>query len=270
MSDQNSKKITMRISAVSIVCNVLLTTFKLIAGIVANSSALVADAVHSASDVLGSFIVMMGAVISHKSADASHPYGHEKLECIASILLGNILFIVGCVIGYNGISKIVSGADIAVPGSLALIAAAVSIVVKEALYWYTIIGAIFRSARLEEELPDRRGRREHPVDGVGVEGLKVRRRSWAVLNEPLKSLESSSVGMTITMSRPSTVAWTWIDEPIISDTSILPVMAPGSPGLHSIMCSGRIPMVTPLAPMPADPQAARTSRPSARSPSRRS
>jgi cation diffusion facilitator family transporter len=141
MSDQNSKKITMRISAVSIVCNVLLTTFKLIAGIVANSSALVADAVHSASDVLGSFIVMMGAVISHKSADASHPYGHEKLECIASILLGNILFIVGCVIGYNGISKIVSGADIAVPGSLALIAAAVSIVVKEALYWYTIIGA---------------------------------------------------------------------------------------------------------------------------------
>ena len=119
MSDQNSKKITMRISAVSIVCNVVLTAFKLVAGLVANSSALVADAVHSASDVLGSFIVMMGAVISHKSADVSHPYGHEKLECIASILLGNILFIVGCVIGYNGVMKIVSGADIAIPGSLA-------------------------------------------------------------------------------------------------------------------------------------------------------
>ena len=141
MSDSNSKKLTMRISAVSIVCNIALTAFKLIAGIVASSAALVADAVHSASDVLGSLIVMVGAVFSHKAADEGHPYGHEKLECIASILLGNILIVVGALIGYSGIMKIVSGTAIAVPGRLALVAAGVSIVVKEALYWYTIIGA---------------------------------------------------------------------------------------------------------------------------------
>lgn len=141
MSDSNSKKLTMRISAVSIVCNIALTAFKLIAGIVASSAALVADAVHSASDVLGSLIVMVGAVFSHKAADEGHPYGHEKLECIASILLGNILIVVGALIGYSGIMKIVSGTAIAVPGQLALVAAGVSIVVKEALYWYTIIGA---------------------------------------------------------------------------------------------------------------------------------
>ena len=141
MSDSNSKKLTMRISAVSIVFNIALTAFKLIAGIVASSAALVADAVHSASDVLGSLIVMVGAVFSHKAADEGHPYGHEKLECIASILLGNILIVVGTLIGYSGIMKIVSGTAIAVPGRLALVAAGVSIVVKEALYWYTIIGA---------------------------------------------------------------------------------------------------------------------------------
>ena len=141
MSDSNSKKLTMRISAVSIVCNIALTAFKLIAGIVASSAALVADAVHSASDVLGSLIVMVGAVFSHKAADEGHPYGHEKLECIASILLGNILIVVGALIGYSGVMKIISGETISVPGTLAVVAAAVSIVVKEALYWYTIIGA---------------------------------------------------------------------------------------------------------------------------------
>lgn len=141
MSDLDAKKLTMRISAVSIVFNIVLTAFKLIAGFVANSAALIADAVHSASDVLGSLIVMLGAVVSHKAPDQAHPYGHEKLECIASIILGNILFLVGVAIGYSGIMKIVSHEEIAVPGTLALVAALVSIVVKEALYWYTIIGA---------------------------------------------------------------------------------------------------------------------------------
>ena len=141
MQEQNAKRVTMRISAVGVVCNVALTLFKLIAGIVANSSAMIADAVHSASDIVGSFVVMIGAVISNKAPDTEHPYGHEKLECIASVILGNILVAVGALIGYNGILKIVSGETLTAPGTLALIAAVASIVVKEALYWYTILGA---------------------------------------------------------------------------------------------------------------------------------
>lgn len=141
MQEQNAKRVTMRISAVGVVCNVALTLFKLIAGIVANSAAMVADAVHSASDIVGSFVVMIGAVISNKAPDTEHPYGHEKLECIASVVLGNILVAVGALIGYNGILKIVSGETLTAPGTLALIAAVASIVVKEALYWYTILGA---------------------------------------------------------------------------------------------------------------------------------
>ena len=141
MQEQNAKRVTMRISAVGVVCNVALTLFKLIAGIVANSAAMVADAVHSASDIVGSFVVMIGAVISNKAPDTEHPYGHEKLECIASVILGNILVAVGALIGYNGILKIVSGETLTAPGTLPLIAAVASIVVKEALYWYTILGA---------------------------------------------------------------------------------------------------------------------------------
>ena len=120
----DAKRVTMQVSTVGIVCNAALTVFKLVAGIVAHSSAIVADAVHSASDILGSLIVMIGAVFSHKAADASHPYGHEKLECIASILLGNILVLVGAAIGYAGVMKIVRGETLAAPGVLALIAAA--------------------------------------------------------------------------------------------------------------------------------------------------
>ena len=148
----DAKRVTMQVSTVGIVCNAALTVFKLVAGIVAHSSAIVADAVHSASDILGSLIVMIGAVFSHKAADASHPYGHEKLECIASILLGNILVVVGAAIGYAGVMKIVRGETLAAPGVLALIAAVVSIVVKEGLYWYTIAAAKrIRSVSLKAE-----------------------------------------------------------------------------------------------------------------------
>ena len=124
----DAKRVTMQVSTVGIVCNAALTVFKLVAGIVAHSSAIVADAVHSASDILGSLIVMIGAVFSHKAADASHPYGHEKLECIASILLGNILVVVGAAIGYAGVMKIIRGETLAAPGVLALIAAVIVIV----------------------------------------------------------------------------------------------------------------------------------------------
>ena len=148
----DAKRVTMQVSTVGIVCNAALTVFKLVAGIVAHSSAIVADAVHSASDILGSLIVMIGAIFSHKAADASHPYGHEKLECIASILLGNILVLVGAAIGYAGVMKIVRGETLAAPGVLALIAAVVSIGVKEGLYWYTIAAAKrIRSVSLKAE-----------------------------------------------------------------------------------------------------------------------
>lgn len=140
IDETTRKAIATKVSWVGIIGNLILTAFKLIAGIVAHSGAMVSDAIHSASDVVSTLVVLVSIKLSHKAADDKHPYGHERFECVASLLLSFILLIVGAGIGYAGIKKIffTSSADILVPGALALIAAGVSIVVKEAMYWYTI------------------------------------------------------------------------------------------------------------------------------------
>jgi len=101
---------------------------------------MVSDAVHSLSDAMGEIIVIIGMKLSHREADKEHPYGHERLECVAGILLSFILLVVGTIIGWGGMQRIIGGnyGDLAVPGVLALIAAVVSIVLKEAMYWFTI------------------------------------------------------------------------------------------------------------------------------------
>lgn len=134
-----TEQVVMKVSRASIIVNVLLSMFKMIAGIVASSGAMVSDAVHSASDVFSTFIVMAGVKLSQKEADKEHPYGHERMECVAAILLAAILFLTGAGIGYSGIQKISDGRyeDLAVPGGIALVAAVLSIVAKEWMFWYT-------------------------------------------------------------------------------------------------------------------------------------
>lgn len=136
-------KTIMKISVTSIVSNALLTLFKLVAGAIAHSGAMISDAVHSASDVFSTIIVMIGAKISSKDSDKEHPYGHERMECVAATLLATILFITGFGIGYSGVRTLISGdyKPLGKMGALALSAAVISIVVKEAMYWYTRAGA---------------------------------------------------------------------------------------------------------------------------------
>ncbi len=136
---EDFKKQGMRVSIVSIIVNVFLSVFKLIAGIVANSGAMISDAIHSASDVFSTFVVMAGINISSKKEDANHPYGHERLECVVAIILAVVLAVTGVGIGKVGIDKIIAGThgQLVVPGMLALVAALISIVTKEAMYWYT-------------------------------------------------------------------------------------------------------------------------------------
>lgn len=132
------EKTAVRLSVLSIVCNTLLSLFKLLAGILAHSGAMVSDAVHSASDVVSSFIVIIGVKLAAKTPDKEHPYGHERFECVAAIVLAVILLVTGLFIGSSALRKIGgSGAEVEVPARLAAVAAVVSIVVKEALYWYT-------------------------------------------------------------------------------------------------------------------------------------
>lgn len=135
----NEEKIVKQISSVGIAGNVALSAFKLFAGIYGHSGAMVSDAVHSLSDVFATLIAFIGVRLSKKSADDDHPYGHERFECVASLLLGTVLLLTGLAIGKSGLGNILSGdyTSLVVPGAVALVAAVVSIVVKEAMFWYT-------------------------------------------------------------------------------------------------------------------------------------
>ena len=137
MDPKQHEKIAVNVSTVTIIINLVLAGFKFVAGFVAHSGAMISDAVHSASDVLATFIVILGVKLAGRDADRDHPYGHERLECVAALILGVILAATGFGIGLSGIRKITGGEELLIPGTLALIAAAVSIVVKEAMFWYT-------------------------------------------------------------------------------------------------------------------------------------
>lgn len=137
---QTQQKIAMRVSGVSITVNLVLSLFKLLAGILAHSGAMLSDAVHSASDVISTIVVIIGVKLSGKKSDAEHQYGHERLECVSAIILAGLLFATGVGIGMSGIKSILAGSKgqkIMEPGLLALIAAVVSIVTKEWMFWYT-------------------------------------------------------------------------------------------------------------------------------------
>ena len=138
-SRQNPQTIVNRVTSIGIVGNVILSLFKFLAGIFGHSSAMVSDAIHSLSDVLATFIAWLGIRLSMQAPDREHPYGHERLECVASLLLGAILFGTGLMIGLSGLKTILAGHydELQSPGSVALIAAVVSIATKEGMFWYT-------------------------------------------------------------------------------------------------------------------------------------
>ena len=132
------KNIVMRVSVITAVMNIILALVKFFAGISAHSSAMISDAVHSASDVVSTFIVVAGVYIGDKKRDSGHPYGHERLENVASVILSVMLFATGAGIGINALKTVFSGSEIIIVNkNAAIAAAAVSIIVKEWMYWYT-------------------------------------------------------------------------------------------------------------------------------------
>lgn len=139
VAETDFQKVANRVSFITIIGNVVLSVLKLLAGIIAHSNAMISDAIHSASDVFSTFVVIIGIKLASKEPDKEHPYGHERLECVAAIILAVVLFITGLGIGMDALKKIIIGnySGLQVPGILALIAAIVSIVSKEGMYWYT-------------------------------------------------------------------------------------------------------------------------------------
>lgn len=128
-----------RVSFITIIQNIILSIFKLLAGIIAHSSAMISDAVHSASDVFSTIVVLIGVKLSSKDSDKEHPYGHERLECMAAIILAMVLFVTGLAIGLEALKEVLRGnyENLEKPGILAVIAAILSIIIKESMFWYT-------------------------------------------------------------------------------------------------------------------------------------
>lgn len=144
--ETNARQITIdeeavirKLSLVSLLGNAVLSGFKLFAGIFGHSGAMISDAIHSFSDVFTTLVAWIGVKASKKAADTDHPYGHERMECVAALILGLILLATGLGVGKVGIQNIISGkyAALPIPGVIALVAAILSIVGKEAMYWYT-------------------------------------------------------------------------------------------------------------------------------------
>ncbi len=137
----DEKKMISKVTSVGVFGNIILSLFKLLAGIFGNSSAMISDAVHSLSDVFATAIAFAGVKVSKRNADSGHPYGHERFESLATMLLGVVLLVTGVGIGIGGVesaTEILNGTSTASPPeAIALAAAAFSIITKESMFWYT-------------------------------------------------------------------------------------------------------------------------------------
>lgn len=139
ITDRREALIIRKMSLVSLIGNTVLSGFKLFAGVIGNSGAMISDAIHSFSDVLTTLIAWIGVKVSKKAADEAHPYGHERMECVASLLLGLVLMATGLGVGRVGVDNIIANnyEALAIPKLIALAASVVSILGKEAMFWYT-------------------------------------------------------------------------------------------------------------------------------------
>lgn len=137
---ENRVEVAKKVSIVTVLWNTILSVIKIVVGLLGHSSAIVADGIHSMSDVFTTVIAFVGVQLSAKQADDDHQYGHEKFEPVMSKLLATVLIVTALFIGYNGIKSMFSG-NLETPSALNLAAAVLSIVVKEWMYRYTIKAA---------------------------------------------------------------------------------------------------------------------------------
>ncbi|AEK19527.1 cation diffusion facilitator family transporter [Methanococcus maripaludis] len=163
-----------KISKITIIVNIALSILKILAGVFGKSSALIADGMHSFSDILSTVVVMLGLKLSEKPADESHPYGHERIETAITKILAVILLVIALMIFYYGLTTIIGG-NYQIPGNITIIAALISIFTKEWMYKYTKKGAeqIESSALLADAWHHRSDAFSSVGTLIGVVGAKL-------------------------------------------------------------------------------------------------
>lgn len=172
----NLEKMAIKVSIISIISNVFLTIIKFTAGFISHSKGLISDAVHSLSDVLSTFVVIIGIKLSNKKADKDHPYGHERLECVASIVLSVMLMLTALGILTSGVENLMSKkSTIIISSTLALIVSIVSILIKEIMYWYTRLVAkkVNSSSLLADAWHHRSDALSSIGSFIGIVGVKL-------------------------------------------------------------------------------------------------
>ena len=189
---KNREREIYKVTLVGGIGNVLLLAFKFVAGILGHSSAMIADAVHSLSDFITDIVVLVFVNISAKPQDESHDYGHGKYETVASFLIGLALAGAAAGIIISGGNKLygwIRGEQLEAPGMLALWAALVSIVIKEALYRYTA----YKGKKLESQAVvanawhHRSDAFSSMAAAVGIAGAIILGKRWTVL-DPIASI----------------------------------------------------------------------------------
>lgn len=182
-----------RVTLLGSVVNLLLLIFKFVAGVLGHSAAMIADAVHSLSDFVTDLIVIVFVKISSKPEDADHAYGHGKYETLASCIIGLALIVVGVMMGYNAMVKIVdvvrNGTELASPGIIALVAAVLSIVLKEWMFRITRkVAREVDSPAVEANAWHHRSDALSSVGtAIGIGGAVLLGSKWAVL-DPIAAL----------------------------------------------------------------------------------
>ena len=192
LTDKQRERAIFKVTIVGGIVNAMLLAFKFVAGILGHSAAMVADAVHSLSDFFTDVIVVVFVHIANKPKDKGHDYGHGKFETMATLMIGFVLLLVGVGIAWSSAENIwgvLHGETLARPGMLALIAAAVSIIFKEALYWYTVVrGKKLRSdAVMANAWHHRSDAFSSVATIIGIGGAILLGEKWTFL-DPLAAL----------------------------------------------------------------------------------
>lgn len=195
MTMKKRKQNIFRVTIIGAVANLLLVGIKLVAGIVGRSGAMLADAVHSLSDLISDAVVLLFVNLSSKPIDDDHPYGHGKFETLATTIISLMLFGVGLGLLWEGVQKIwsaVHGEMLEKPDNIALYAAIISIVSKEILYQYTIIeGKRINSSTVIANAWHHRSDAFSSIGtGIGIAGAIMLGDSWRILDPIAASIVS--------------------------------------------------------------------------------
>lgn len=236
-----------RVTIVGAVLNFVLIIFKMLAGILGRSGAMVADAIHSLSDFVTDVIVLVFVRISNKPRDVDHDYGHGKYETLATALIGVLLFVVGVGVLAGGCSSILAylrGETLGQPGMVALWAAVVSVVTKEWLYRYT--RAVGRRANSKAVVANAWHHRSDALSSVGtmvgVGGAILLGEDWRVL-DPLAAVVVSVfiLKVSVDLVRPCVdeLLEKSLPEDMERDITRLVLSAGGVAHLHNL-CTRRI------------------------------